>query len=294
MGPLASCGQVAEVDESVSLLKEHCEIFYGKEDHAELIQGHPQGAFYCPTLLYCDSPTTSVAVHDIEAFGPVSTIMPYNSPEEAITLAKLGQGSLVGSIVTADNEFARQIVLGSASYHGRLLVLNRDCAKESTGHGSPMPQLIHGGPGRAGGGEEMGGVGGVLHYMQKSALQGHPSTLTEITKVYSPNSIQHTPSNHPFRLYFEELKIGHTLKTCERVITKKDIDAFAELSGDHFYAHKANSDFSNTLFESQVAHGYFVIAAAAGLFVDAPRGRFWQITESTSFALPNLSTSTLT
>ena len=198
--------------------------------------------------------------------------MPYQDTESAITLARMGKGSLVGSIVTADNNFARDIVLGSACYHGRFLVLNGDCAKESTGHGSPMPQLIHGGPGRAGGGEEMGGLRGLALYMQKTALQGHPTTITEIGGVYNSGAQAKKPAQHPFRLFFEELEIGHTLNTSERIITKQDIDAFADLSGDHFYAHKAESNFSDTLFESQVAHGYFVLAAAAGLFVDASKG----------------------
>ena len=272
MGPLASLDQVDEVKERVGFLREHCELLYGEKDHLSRMQGHSKGAYYSPTLLYCSSPLSKTSIHEIEAFGPVSTLMPYHSAEEAAVLAKMGKGSLVGSVVTSDLSFARQMVLESACYHGRLLILNKDCAKESTGHGSPMPQLIHGGPGRAGGGEEMGGVSGVFHYMQRTALQGHPTALTAVTEVYASGAKQKTPPQHPFRLYFEELEIGHFLETEERKITREDIDAFADLSGDHFYAHKADSDFSETLFESQVAHGYFIISAAAGLFVDAPKG----------------------
>ena len=272
MGPLVSQSQVGEVQERVEQLKEFCQVVYDEKEHGDLFPKNSQGSFYAPTLLTCANPIHHNDIHAIEAFGPVATIMPYQHTDDAITLAQMGKGSLVGSVVTADNNFARDIVLGSACYHGRFLVLNKDCAKESTGHGSPMPQLIHGGPGRAGGGEEMGGVRGLSLYMQRTALQGHPSTLTAIGGIYTTGSVPKKPPTHPFRLFFEELEIGHTLETAERVISKQDIDAFAELSGDHFYAHKSDSDFSNTLFESQVAHGYFVLAAAAGLFVDAAKG----------------------
>ena len=272
MGPLVSQSQVSEVEERVKQLENFCQIIYGGRKQDTLLPTNSLGAFYPPTLLFCEDSLQNHHVHAIEAFGPVATIMPYQDTASAATLARMGKGSLVGSIVTADNDFAREIVLGSACYHGRLLILNGDCARESTGHGSPMPQLVHGGPGRAGGGEEMGGLRGLSLYMQRTALQGHPSTLTAIGEVYTSGAVTKKTIKHPFRLFFEELEIGHTLNTEERVITKKDIDAFAELSGDHFYAHKADSDFSETLFESQVAHGYFVLAAAAGLFVDAPKG----------------------
>ena len=264
MGPLVSSGQVAEVEERVGQLQKFCKVLHQSAPSHQ--------SYHHPTLLHCETPLQNHDVHAIEAFGPVATIMPYKNTEDAATLARMGKGSLVGSLVTADNGFARDIVLGSACYHGRLLILNRDCAGESTGHGSPMPQLVHGGPGRAGGGEEMGGLRGLSLYMQRTALQGHPSTLTAIGEVYTSGAIAKKPPAHPFRLFFEELEIGHTLETPQREITKRDIDAFAELSGDHFYAHKADSDFSDTLFESQVAHGYFVLAAAAGLFVDGAKG----------------------
>jgi oxepin-CoA hydrolase/3-oxo-5,6-dehydrosuberyl-CoA semialdehyde dehydrogenase len=205
----------------------------------------------------------------VEAFGPVSTIMPYKNLEEAIELSKLGKGSLCTTIVTADYTTAKQYVIGAATHHGRILVLNNECAKESTGHGSPLPLLIHGGPGRAGGGEEMGGVRGVKHYMQRTALQGSPTTLTEITGVYQQHARGKDPGKHPFKKYFEELHIGDQLVTEKRIITSEDIDKFADLSGDHFYAHIKSADFTGTMFEQQVAHGYFIMSIAAGLFVDS-------------------------
>jgi oxepin-CoA hydrolase/3-oxo-5,6-dehydrosuberyl-CoA semialdehyde dehydrogenase len=195
--------------------------------------------------------------------------MPYNGMEEAIALSKKGKGSLCSTIVTTDGKTAKQYVLGAATHHGRILVLNNECAKESTGHGSPLPLLVHGGPGRAGGGEEMGGVRGVKHYMQRVAIQGSPTMVTEITNVFQPNARGKDPGKHPFKKYFEELQIGDQLITEKRVITSEDIDRFADLSGDHFYAHIKTTDFAGTMFEQQVAHGYFMISAAAGLFVDS-------------------------
>ncbi|MBK25491.1 MAG: phenylacetic acid degradation bifunctional protein PaaZ [Halobacteriovorax sp.] len=273
MGPLAGKSQQKEVMEKIEELSKCCNILVDGRENINLVSGDiEKGSFLSPTLLHCPHPLTSSAPHDIEAFGPVSTIMGYKDAQEAITLAKLGKGSLVGSIVTADDNFATEVVLGSASHHGRMMVLNKDSAKESTGHGSPMPHLVHGGPGRAGGGEEMGGMRGVFHYMQRTAIQGHPTTLSKITGVYQPGAAQPEPEVHPFRKYFEEIEVGDTLVTGTRDITKEVIDEFAELSGDHFYAHKSDSDFEGTLFDSQVAHGYFLISAAAGLFVDPPKG----------------------
>jgi oxepin-CoA hydrolase/3-oxo-5,6-dehydrosuberyl-CoA semialdehyde dehydrogenase len=195
--------------------------------------------------------------------------MPYEGIDEAIALSKLGKGSLCSTIVTADSSIARQYVIEAATHHGRILVLNNECAKESTGHGSPLPLLVHGGPGRAGGGEEMGGIRGVKHYLQRTALQGSPTMLTEITSVYQPHAKGKEPGKHPFKKYFEELQIGDQLITEERLITSEDITAFADLSGDHFYAHMTDTDFTGTMFEQQVAHGYFVMSLAAGLFVDS-------------------------
>jgi oxepin-CoA hydrolase/3-oxo-5,6-dehydrosuberyl-CoA semialdehyde dehydrogenase len=198
--------------------------------------------------------------------------MPYKRIEDAIELAKKGRGSLVGSLFTADDNTARQVVLGTAAYHGRLLMINRHSAKESTGHGSPMPQLVHGGPGRAGGGEEMGGARGVLHYMQRTALQGSPTTLSKVVREYLQGSEQNTGGVHPFRRHFEELEIGDTLITAKRTITLDDVDKFAELSGDKFYAHMSDEDAQKGIFERRVAHGYFIVSAAAGLFVDPAFG----------------------
>jgi len=225
-----------------------------------------------------EKPFEATAAHEVEAFGPVSTIMPYKNLDEAITLSKLGKGSLCSTIVSADYKIAKQYVINAATHHGRILVLNNECAKESTGHGSPLPLLVHGGPGRAGGGEEMGGIRGVKHYLQRTALQGSPTTITEITNVYQQYAKarlndsfgqEKDPGKHPFKKYFEELQIGEQIITEKRVITSEDIDRFADLSGDHFYAHIKTTDFTGTMFEQQVAHGYFIMSIAAGLFVDS-------------------------
>ncbi|MEN9508971.1 MAG: hypothetical protein RLZZ621_1534, partial [Gemmatimonadota bacterium] len=208
-----------------------------------------------------------------EAFGPVNTIMPYRGTDEAITLARRGRGSLVGSLVTADPSIAREVVLGVAPYHGRLLVLDRSSAKESTGHGSPLPNLVHGGPGRAGGGEEMGGARGVTHYLQRVAIQGSPSMLTAITREWTKGAEEKTDAVHPFRKSFDALQVGDTLLTKTRTITIEDIEAFARLSGDTFYAHMdAEAAQAHGVFEGRVAHGYFIVSAAAGLFVDPDLG----------------------
>ncbi len=270
MGALAGQSQKKEVIEQVQKLLATSQIIYGSLDSVEVIDADEnKGAFISPLLLKNDSPFTSDEVHNIEAFGPVSTIMPYKNMDEAIALAKLGKGSLVSSVVTVNEQFAKKFILGAATYHGRILVLNRDCAKESTGHGSPLPMLIHGGPGRAGGGEEMGGLRGIKHYMQRVALQGSPAMLTAITNVYQPGSKANTETIHPFKKYFEELNIGDQLTTEKRIITSEDINKFADLCGDHFYAHLATTDFKDTMFDEQVAHGYFIISVAAGLFVDS-------------------------
>jgi oxepin-CoA hydrolase/3-oxo-5,6-dehydrosuberyl-CoA semialdehyde dehydrogenase len=270
MGSLAGEEQRSEVRGQVQKLLASSQIIYGSLDSVEVIDADPdKGAFMSPVLLMNDKPFASTAVHEVEAFGPVSTIMPYKNMGEAIELSKKGKGSLCSSIVTADNKIARQYVLGAATHHGRILILNNECAKESTGHGSPLPLLVHGGPGRAGGGEEMGGIRGVKHYMQRVALQGSPTTITAITNVYQPNAKGKDPGKHPFKKYFEELQISEQLTTEKRLITSEDIERFADLSGDHFYAHLESTDFAGTMFEKQVAHGYFIISAAAGLFVDS-------------------------
>jgi oxepin-CoA hydrolase / 3-oxo-5,6-dehydrosuberyl-CoA semialdehyde dehydrogenase len=270
MGALAGQTQRNEVKEQVQKLLASSQIVYGSLDSVEVIDADAtKGAFMSPVLLMNSTPFTATAAHEIEAFGPVSTIMPYKNLDEAIALSKLGKGSLCSTIVTADYKQARQYVVGAASHHGRILVLNNECAKESTGHGSPLPLLVHGGPGRAGGGEEMGGLRGVKHYLQRTALQGSPTTITAITNVYQPNAKGKEPGKHPFKKYFEELKIGDQIITEKRIITSEDIDKFADLSGDHFYAHIKTTDFTGTMFEQQVAHGYFIMSIAAGLFVDS-------------------------
>jgi oxepin-CoA hydrolase/3-oxo-5,6-dehydrosuberyl-CoA semialdehyde dehydrogenase len=269
MGSLAGQSQRDEVRRQVSKLLASSQIVYGSLDSVEVVDADSKkGAFLSPVLLMNEKPFSAREAHEVEAFGPVSTIMPYKSLEEAITLSKLGKGSLCTTIVTDDYREAKNYVLGAATHHGRILVLNNECAKESTGHGSPLPLLVHGGPGRAGGGEEMGGIRGVRHYLQRTALQGSPSTLTAITNVYQQYAKGKEPGKHPFKKYFEELEIGDQLITERRMITADDIDRFADLSGDHFYAHIRDTDFSGTMFEQQVAHGYFIMSLAAGLFVD--------------------------
>ena len=269
MGSLASGSQREEVRNNVQKLLASSQIVYGSLDSVEVVDADAKkGAFLSPILLINENPFANDDVHDIECFGPVSTIMPYSDLENAIALSKKGKGSLCCSIVTANNKTATDFVVGAGTHHGRILVINQECAKESTGHGSPLPLLVHGGPGRAGGGEEMGGMRGVKHYMQRVAIQGSPTTITAITKVYQPNAKGNVDSIHPFQKYFEDLQIGDQILTKKRIITSEDIDAFAALSGDHFYAHKKETDFSGTMFTHQVAHGYFILSAAAGLFVD--------------------------
>ncbi len=269
MGSLAGQTQRQEVKQQLEKLLTNSEIVYGSVDEVDVMDADAgTGAFMSPVLLMNQQPFTSAAVHEVEAFGPVSTIMPYKNRDEAIELSKKGKGSLCSSVVTANDRIATEYVLGAGAYHGRILVLNNDCAKESTGHGSPLPLLVHGGPGRAGGGEEMGGARGVKHYMQRVAVQGSPTTLTAITNVYQQYAKGKDPGKHPFLKYFEELQIGDQLITEKRVITSEDIDRFADLSGDHFYAHIKETDFTGTMFERQVAHGYLIMSISAGLFVD--------------------------
>ncbi|MBS1919607.1 MAG: phenylacetic acid degradation bifunctional protein PaaZ [Bacteroidetes bacterium] len=270
MGSLAGESQRKEVKAQVQKLLASSQLVYGSLDSVEVLDADAKkGAFISPVLLKNEKPFENNASHEIEAFGPVSTIMPYKNLEEAIALSKKGKGSLCSSIVTTDNKIATEYTIGAAPYHGRILILNTECAKESTGHGSPLPLLVHGGPGRAGGGEEMGGVRGIKHYMQRVAIQGSPATITEITKTYQQNAAGNKSTVHPFKKYFEELKVGDQITTEKRKITSEDIDRFANMSGDHFYAHLNETDFNGTMFEKQVAHGYFIMSAAAGLFVDS-------------------------
>jgi oxepin-CoA hydrolase/3-oxo-5,6-dehydrosuberyl-CoA semialdehyde dehydrogenase len=273
MGPLAGRAQVKEVRRSLDALLAATELVHGGPDALDVVGADPErGAFFPITLLYDDRPFEKTAPHDVEAFGPVNTVMPYGSVEEAIELARMGKGSLVGSLFTAADAVAREVVLGTAAWHGRLMLVNRHSAKESTGHGSPLPHLVHGGPGRAGGGEEMGGVRGVLHYMQRTALQGSPTTIAAVTREWTKGAAERRDRVHPFRKHFEELEIGETWITHRRTVTEADVTNFAGISGDYFYAHVDDIAARESIFERRVAHGYFVISAAAGLFVDPAPG----------------------
>ncbi len=273
MGALATRLQVERVRESVECLAKSQEIVFGSMDDFEVIGADKEkGAFFSPILFRNDQPFVNTDVHEVEAFGPVSTIMPYKDLNEAIEIIRLGKGSLVSSIVTANDQTAKEFVLNAASMNGRILVLNQDCAKESTGHGSPMPLLTHGGPGRAGGGEEMGGKRGILHYLHRTAIQGHPSTITSITEQYQYGGVQKEANPHVFRKHFEELEIGETVTTEKHTVTLENIEDFAELSGDKFYAHMDENSLEGTIFTERVAHGYYIMSKAAGLFVDPPKG----------------------
>lgn len=274
MGALASQGQRDEVRDRVVELSHQADIVYGGNDEFDVIDADAgKGAFFMPTLLHCEKPLSSSAVHSVEAFGPVSTVLPYDDLGEAIKLSRLGEGSLVSSVISNDNAVARELVLGTAAYHGRIIVINRHCAAESTGHGSPLPHLIHGGPGRAGGGEEMGGVRGVLHYMQRTAIQGAPETLTSIGNRWVRGADQLRSDVHPFRKTFEQLVVGDTFITAERQVTLDDIQHFADFTGDTFYAHTdEQAAAKNPFFDGRVAHGYLIVSFAAGLFVDPDFG----------------------
>jgi oxepin-CoA hydrolase/3-oxo-5,6-dehydrosuberyl-CoA semialdehyde dehydrogenase len=273
MGALAGSEQKIEVTEKVQQLAQTQEIVYGSLEEFEVTGADKnKGAFISPILFLNDDPFNKTDCHNLEAFGPVSTILPYKTIEEAIELARMGKGSLVCSIITNDMKIAEQFVLGAASMHGRILVLNEACSKESTGHGSPMPLLTHGGPGRAGGGEEMGGVRGIKHYLQRTAIQGHPTTITALTKQYQVGGTQNTEGPHVFRKHFEEIEIGDTVITDKHLVTLDNINDFAELSGDKFYAHMDENSLDGTIFTERVAHGYFIMSKAAGLFVDPEKG----------------------
>jgi oxepin-CoA hydrolase/3-oxo-5,6-dehydrosuberyl-CoA semialdehyde dehydrogenase len=274
MGPLASLAQRDEVLARVAELEQESERVAGDPRRFEVNGGdRERGAFLPPMLLVCRDAARARAVHAVEAFGPVSTVIAYDTPAEAIALARRGEGSLAGSVFTADDALAAEFVLGLAPYHGRVLVVNRHCAKESTGHGSPLAPLVHGGPGRAGGGEELGGIRGVLHYMQRTAVQGSPDVITAVGGRWARGSRELDPGVHPFRKPFDALALGDTFRSAEREVTVTDIERFAELSGDNFYAHMSEREAArNPLFGGRVAHGYFLISAAAGLFVDPDYG----------------------
>ncbi len=273
MGSLVSRQQVEAVKDSIKDLAEEAQIVYGNIDQVKTIGADAnKGAFISPILLRADRPLNSTVIHEREAFGPVSTIMPYKNLDEAITLAQMGKGSLVSSIATNDDAIAKEYVVNAASHHGRILVLNRESAKESTGHGSPLPSLVHGGPGRAGGGEEMGGMRGIKHYLQRTAIQGSPTTLTEITGIYQPNAAYKDAEQHPFKYHWEDIQPGISLKTHKRTFTDTDIINFANVTWDHFYAHTDITSLDGSIFEKRTAHGYFIISAAAGLFVHPNKG----------------------
>jgi oxepin-CoA hydrolase/3-oxo-5,6-dehydrosuberyl-CoA semialdehyde dehydrogenase len=273
MGALVSQTQRARVLANLGLLTQSSNIVFGDLAQYDVMGAvKSSGAFMPPILLLNEHPFEGLDCHNIEAFGPVATLMPYESLEKAIELANLGKGSLVSTICTLDPAIAGQFVLEAGAFHGRILILNRESAKESTGHGSPMPMLTHGGPGRAGGGEEMGGLRGVMHYLQRVAVQGHPTMLTAVSKTYQRGGARPEAAVHPFRQYFETLQIGETLTTANHTVSEADITNFANVSGDNFYAHMDVTSLEGTPFTGRVAHGYFILSKAAGLFVDAKKG----------------------
>jgi oxepin-CoA hydrolase/3-oxo-5,6-dehydrosuberyl-CoA semialdehyde dehydrogenase len=273
MGALAGQAQRNEVKRALDELLKGSQIVYGSTDSVNVTGADAaKGAFMSPILLLNTDPWKNQQSHNVEAFGPVSTLMPYTDIDDAVALTKLGKGSLCASIATYNEKVAQQFVWGAASHHGRMLILNREMAKENTGHGSPLATLVHGGPGRAGGGEEMGGKRGVMHYLQRTAIQGHPSMITALTQQYQQGARYHISEKHPFRLHFEELNIGDTLISETHLVTLQNIEDFAELSGDRFYAHMDANSLEGTPFTGRVAHGYFILSRAAGLFVDPPKG----------------------
>ena len=277
MGALASAAQVRDVAERVGTLSHGNEIVFGAaHGFAPVGEGVGKGSFFAPTLLLCRSGIDSAAAHDVEAFGPVSTLMPYDaaggSVDEALTLAALGKGSLVATLVTRDPRIAAHAVPIAAAWHGRILVLDREAAAESTGHGSPLPQLKHGGPGRAGGGEELGGIRAVNHYLQRTAVQGSPTMIAAVTREYVRGAALRESEIHPFRKHFEELAIGDSLLTHRRTVTEADIVAFGGISGDYFYMHFDEIAARESAFGKRIAHGYFVLSAAAGQFVSPDEG----------------------
>ena len=274
MGPLASLDQRREVRERIRELQREAEIVAGDPDAARVSSADAEkGAFLNPVVLYADNPLAKSAIHDVEAFGPVSTVMPYDDLDEAVALARRGRGSLVASVFTDDKAVAEEVVLGLAPFHGRVLIGNRLSAKSSTGHGSPLPVLVHGGPGRAGGGEEMGGVRGVKHDMQRTAVQGAPRLLSSVTGRWIEGADAETGGVHPFRKSLADLRIGDQLVTATREVTLADIEHFAEFTGDTFYAHMDEAAAkANPFFDGRVAHGYLIVSFAAGLFVDPAPG----------------------
>ena len=274
MGPLASLDQRREVRERIRELAQEAEIVAGNPDEVRVTSGDAEaGAYLNPVVLYANTPMGKTAIHDVEAFGPVSTVMPYDDIEEAVALARRGKGSLVASVFTDDKAVAEEVVLGLAPFHGRVMIGNRRSAKSSTGHGSPLPVLVHGGPGRAGGGEEMGGIRGVKHYMQRTAVQGTPRLLAAVTGRWIEGADAKADGTHPFRKSLAELRIGDQLVTSTRTVTLEDVEHFAGFTGDTFYAHMDEAAAkANPFFDGRVAHGYLIVSFAAGLFVDPAPG----------------------
>ncbi|MFF7110041.1 phenylacetic acid degradation bifunctional protein PaaZ [Pseudomonas sichuanensis] len=273
MGALASHEQQRDVAERVRMLLDSCDQLLGASDGFSPVgDGVAEGAFFAPTLLLARDPHAEGGAHDIEAFGPISTLMAYDDLDEALALAARGKGSLVATLVTADRRVAAKAIPAAAAWHGRLLVLDSEAAKESTGHGSPLPQLKHGGPGRAGGGEELGGLRAVKHYLQRAAVQGSPSMLMAVTGEYVRGAEVIETEVHPFRRHFDDLRIGESLLTHRRTVTEADLVNFGCLSGDHFYMHFDEIAAKQSQFGKRIAHGYFVLSAAAGLFVSPGEG----------------------
>jgi oxepin-CoA hydrolase / 3-oxo-5,6-dehydrosuberyl-CoA semialdehyde dehydrogenase len=273
MGALINRQQLERVRKQLDTMLEITPAIFGHPDPKEMLGADAaKGAFMAPVLMYNDKPLKKLISHESECFGPVSTLMPYKNQEELYSLVSLGKGSLVCTVVSSDASFSRDYVHHTAAWHGRVHILNERSAGESTGHGAPLPLLVHGGPGHAGGGEEMGGMRGVMHYMQRTAIQGHPTDITRTVDYYLQGSEQIEPPKHPFQLYFEELKVGHTWITAKHTVSETDITNFANVSGDNFYAHMDATALEGTPFEQRVAHGYFVLSKAAGLFVDARKG----------------------
>jgi len=275
MGALASVKQKHNVAAKVEQLAQEAEIIIGshlRQDFAIQVAHPEKSAFYPPTVLLCKDPVQAQQIHNIEAFGPVVTLMPYSDLPQLATLVARGEGSLVASIVRNHDENIEQLLSKIAPWHGRVHILDRESAKESTGHGSPLPLLVHGGPGRAGGGEELGGLRAVKHYMQRTAIQGSPNVLTQVGHSWTAGAEVFEDRVHPFKKSFDELRIGERLLTARRTITEADIVNFGGLSGDYFYAHMDKIAAAESLFGERVAHGYFIVSAAAGLFVDAAPG----------------------
>lgn len=274
MGALASLAQRSDVLEKAATIAREARLAFGDMERVEVADADAEkGAFVSPLLFACDDPDGASDIHAVEAFGPVSTVMGYRDLAHAAALANRGGGSLVASVFTHDPQVARQVVEASGAFHGRLYFADRDTGKEATGHGSPLPHMIHGGPGRAGGGEEMGGIRGVLHYMQRTAIQASPDLMTGIVKGWVPGSRTVEKGRHPFRMRFSELEIGHTIRTASREVTLDDIEHFASFTGDIFYAHMdEEAAKANPFFPGRVAHGYLILSFAAGLFVDPDPG----------------------